>query len=128
MHYRIRLKPFCFNNEWITAEARPIKCLEINIYSKPTAQAGDLREEERATRPFNFLLEAIHPQVMLLHGQGAVKHLEAVFGAQLKLNSLQSIEVEWGKVEVIAVPHFSRGWSEKRARETGQILRNYMRD
>jgi hypothetical protein len=109
--------------EWIIAEAKPMKCLETNIYAMPTEQARDLREQERVTRPFDFLLRAIRPQVMLLHGQDAVKHLETIFDVQLKMDSLQSIEVEWGEVKVLAVSHFSRGWSKNRAREIGQILR-----
>ena len=109
--------------EWITTEAKPMKCLETNIYAKPTPQARDLREQERATQSFDFLLRAIRPQVMLLHGQDAVKHLETIFDVQLKPDRLQPIRVEWGEVGVMAVPHLSRGWSKKRAREVGQLLR-----
>lgn len=110
--------------EWIITEAMPLKCLETNIYSKPTEQARDLPEQERVTKPFDFLLNAIRPQAMLLHGQEAVKYTEEKFKAQFKLDSLQSIEVEWGNIRVMAVSHLSRGWSEKRAREVGQILRD----
>jgi hypothetical protein len=109
--------------EWITAEAMPVKCLETNIYSKPTEQARDLREQERVTKPFDFLLRTIHPQVIFLHGEEAVKHIQVILKAQFKSGSLQSIKVEWGKVHVMAVPHLSRGWSKKRAREIGQVLR-----
>jgi hypothetical protein len=109
--------------EWIITESIPMKCLETNIYSKPTEQARDLGEQERATQPFDFLLRTIRPAVMLLHGQDAVKHIETKLNTQLKLNSLESVKVEWGNVAVIAVNHLSRGWSEKRAREIGHILR-----
>lgn len=109
--------------EWIIMELAPIKCLETNIYSKPTEQARDLKEKERATQPFDFLLNTICPEIMLLHGQGAVKYVEKIFNHQLTLNNLEYIEAEWGKVKVMAVPHLSRGWSEKRAREIGQNLR-----
>lgn len=110
--------------EWIIAEAIPVKCLETNIYSKPTEKARDLREQERATQPFDFLLRTIHPQVMLLHGQDAVKHIETKFKTQLKLDRMQYIKAEWGAIEVMAVTHLSRGWSEKRAQEIGEILRS----
>jgi len=49
--------------EWIIAEAMLVKCLETNIYSKPTEKARDLREQEWATQPFDFLLRTIRPQV-----------------------------------------------------------------
>lgn len=110
--------------EWIIAEAMPEKCLETNIYSKPTEKARDLRERERATQPFDFLLRTIHPRVILLHGQDAVKHIETIFETQIKLDSVQYVKTEWGSVGTIAAPHLSRGWSEKRAREIGQILRS----
>ena len=109
--------------EWIVTEVMPMKCLETNIYSKPTEQARDLTEQERATKPFDFLLRTIRPDIMLLHGQDAVRHIKTIFNTQLKLDSLEFIQVEWGKVRVMAVHHLSRGWSEKRSREIGQVLR-----
>jgi hypothetical protein len=109
--------------EWMTMELMPVKCLETNIYSKPTKQASDLNEKELVTYPFDFLLDRVCPEIMLLHGKDAIRHIEKTFATQLTLNNLTSVEAKWGRVEIMAVPHFSRGWSEKKAREIGQILR-----
>jgi hypothetical protein len=99
--------------EWIVTEAKPVKCLETNLY-----------EQERVTRPFDFLLKTIRPSVILLHGKDAARHIETTFGMPLEVNKLQPVQVEWGTLQVMAVPHLSRGWSERRAREVGQILQD----
>jgi hypothetical protein len=109
--------------EWIVAEAKPVKCLETNLYAKATIQASDLKEQERITRPFDFLLKTIRPVAILLHGKDAARHIETTFGTSLETNKMQPVQVEWGTLQVIAVPHLSRGWSERRAREVGQVLR-----
>jgi hypothetical protein len=93
--------------EWVIEEAGPVHCLETNIYSLPTAKAVDLSEKQRVTAPLDFLLEKIRPRVIVTHGADAVGHFS---GKNLRAH-------------IIRVPHFSRCWSQARARALGQQLR-----
>ena len=93
--------------EWILESAAPAKCLETNIYSMPTRRVAELEPQKRDTAPFDFLLKAIQPQVILTHGKEAEKYLCAMHCT----------------ARIIAVPHFSRGWSQERACELGHRIR-----
>jgi hypothetical protein len=108
--------------EWMIEELSPTKCLETNIYARPTTQAHDLHPSKRITKPFDFLLDTIRPGVIFVHGQDAVKYLETKYSVQLKQYDLTHIQTAWGNVNIMAAPHLSRGWSEKRAREIAQVL------
>ena len=89
--------------EWILAGAAPVRCLETNIYAAPTDQMSDLETKQRLTAPFDFLLDVIRPRLIIAHGADASRHYH-----QLRLEAT-----------VVAVPHFSRGWSQTAARELG---------
>lgn len=110
--------------EWIVDAARPVKCLETNIYSRPSEDAVSLRERDRVTKPFDFLLNRIQPKAILVHGNDATAYMEALMKTSLPLWDLQSVVATWGSVHILAVPHLSRGWSEAKAREVGTELRH----
>jgi hypothetical protein len=93
--------------EWVTDEAGPVRCLETNIYSLPTEQAADLSQKQRATAPLDFLLARIKPRVIIAHSVDAVDLIQS-----RNLNA-----------RIVAVSHFSRGWSEAKARSLGQEIR-----
>ena len=93
--------------EWIMESAPPISCLETNLYSAPTEKAHELSKDSRITAPFDFLLSAIAPSVIVTHGQDAERHV-------MERNV---------SARVIPVSHFSRGWSVGSARELGEKLK-----
>ncbi len=94
--------------EWIVEEASPIKCLETNIYAAPSEQATDLSMRLRITAPFDFLLRAINPRIIVAHGSEATTHI---------LEKQPS-------AHVISVNHFSRGWSQDGARKLGRQIKD----
>ena len=94
--------------EWVLQEAEPVRCLETNIYAAPTEQAAGLAPARRLTAPFDFLLDAIRPDLIVVHGKEAAMHMGNRGVA----------------TPVIAVPHFSRGWSQSAARELGRQIRH----
>lgn len=93
--------------DWVLQEASPVQVLETNIYSAPTEQIDDLALERRLTAPFEFLVESVKPDVIVAHGKDAAAYL----GGQDLV------------ARIIAVPHFSRGWSQSSARELGQQIK-----
>ena len=92
----------------ILEEANPIRCLETNIYSAPTEQATDLPSRKRITAPFDFLIAAIKPRVIITHGADAAEHIRS----------------KHLSARIISVSHFSRGWSKERARELGNQIKS----
>ena len=93
--------------DWILQEANPVHCLETNIYAAPTEEATELALARRLTAPVDFLIEAVKPKVVVVHGKDAASHLQdKVISARL-----------------IAVPHFSRGWSQASARALGRQIK-----
>ncbi|MGB4913629.1 MAG: hypothetical protein WBO95_16175, partial [Candidatus Dechloromonas phosphoritropha] len=93
--------------DWMSEAASPIRCLETNIYSAPTEQAADLAFHCRVTTPFDFLLAALRPNIIVAHGDDAVAYLQ-----QMKLSA-----------QVIPVSHLSRGWSREAAAALGQKVK-----
>lgn len=93
--------------EWICEAASPVRCLETNIYSTATPDMNSLSQADRDAALFRFLVEAVKPSVIVAHGKDAGQEAER-FSDHAK---------------ILAVPHFSRGWSEKKARELGAELR-----
>lgn len=94
--------------DWILQEASPVSILETNIYAAPTEAAADLAVTRRLAEPFDFLIDAIKPAVIVVHGKDAATYVQG--------KDLAS--------RIIAVPHFSRGWSQSSARELGQQIKS----
>lgn len=97
--------------EWIIEEAGPVDVLETNIYATATRAANELGKEQQCTRPFEFLLDAVKPSLLVVHGTKAADYLQA------------HKDVGRG-VTIIEKRHFSRGWSEVDARALGRKIRD----
>jgi hypothetical protein len=93
--------------DWICDAAAPTKCLETNIFSTASTDMNSLSGDHRDAAIFRFLVEAVKPSVIVAHGKDAGQEAER-FSDHAK---------------ILAVPHFSRGWSEKKARELGAEIR-----
>ena len=101
---------------WVIEEASPTKCLETNIYAKPAASEPELKallktlsseERNRITAAFDYLLQRIAPKLVVAHGDKTAEYLQA-----------RNIECN-----LKCVSHFSRRWSEAKARELGLAIR-----
>lgn len=93
----------------VVESARPVKCLETNIYAIETERASDLEEKDRVTAPFDYLLRKVAPRLVIAHGRDAASYLQR-----------QDLSCE-----LKCVPHFARGWSLQSARDLGLFIRRY---
>ena len=59
---------------------RSSRCLETNLYPKPSASAGELRMEFKDPRVLEFLLEKINPRVIVAYNR-AQETIPALLGA-----------------------------------------------
>lgn len=89
--------------EWVISSAVDTHILETNIYAAATEDANDLTCNMRCSRPFDFLIETLKPQLVVTHGKDAADHMRIAHAG----------------VRTIAVKHFSRGWSQQAARDLG---------
>ena len=64
--------------------AHPVKCLETNIYAKPSENEDELKaflvplscdEQKRLIAPFDYLLEQIKPKLVVAHGECSQEYL-----------------------------------------------------
>lgn len=95
------------------------QCLETNIYSKPSEMLKNLEVQNKNTDIFNFLVKAIKPKAILIHGTNPAefikKELNVRFGLAKPIiaeyqteNIISPLEFEWeyGKVAICATRHF----------------------
>lgn len=115
--------------KWIVDAAQPTRCLETNLYAVSSPKKKDLPPEWRSTAVFDFLLEAIRPPVILVHGKDARAHLQGLLcRGEIELWEARRVSLRVGDTIVYAGPHLSRGWSKDRAIEIGRKLGALCRD
>ena len=95
--------------EQISEEASPVRILETNIYSVSSPDARSLAESDKSASTFDWLLSEIQPRLIVAHGRDAEAHLKA--------------RQAYPGTDMWFVPHFSRGWSQERARELGRDVK-----
>lgn len=93
--------------ECLVDEIDHAMCLETNIYATAAEEFSDLSSGMRDTKPFDYLLATLKPEVIIVHGADAVSHVQSKAPAAV----------------VLAVPHFSRGWSHESARDLGRKVK-----
>lgn len=93
--------------ECLVGELGHTTCLETNIYSTASEEFSDLSAGLRDTKVFDYLLVTLKPEVIIVHGEDAVAHVQSKAPA----------------ASVLAVPHFSRGWSHESARALGRKVK-----
>lgn len=108
--------------EKVVEAALPIRCLETNVFSKPSPSAAELKRGDRQTRIFGFLLRAIQPRAVLLHGQHARDHIAQVHSVKLSVGLPKTIMLRNGAMRVLATHHLSYQGSYDRAAESGRWL------
>ncbi|MGY2490195.1 hypothetical protein [Cupriavidus sp. CP313] len=101
-----------------SAAAAPFKCLETNLYATPSKTAQSLHKEAKSTKIFEFLLDAVRPDAILVHSVPAYEFLA-------ELSGISTTELLRGPVRgklfgkdvlLAATPHF-RSTSHRRIEE-----------
>ncbi len=62
--------------------ARPLACLETNVFAAPTRKARDLRPEDRDPSIFLYLLRAVRPRAIFVHSDEPIAFFEERTGAR----------------------------------------------
>ena len=110
--------------EWIVEAIKPLKTLETNLFVKATPTAKELKTEDRKPCVFNFLLQTIKPQIILIHGNDVIKNFNEFYNVNIKKGEISNIDILGTKINVLAVNHLSRGWSKQKSYELGEFLKS----
>jgi hypothetical protein len=126
--YRQAMSATRMRIEWIVQAAKPVRCLETNLYVKATPEAKDLGRDDMDSSIFEFLLEEIKPRVVLSHGVNARRRLEELSCCPIEEGKFVPVNLNGVETQVVAVSHLSRGWSKERAKGLGEQLRVILED
>lgn len=110
----------------VVSSCYPIACLETNVFSYPAEEVKDLTVLQRSTKVFDWLVETVHPTVVLAAGEFAIEHLKRMTGTHLVMDDVVHAAISGHKTAVLAKGHFSsrRGdWSNEKANEVGQQIK-----
>lgn len=110
--------------EWIVDEIKPFKTLETNLFVKATPTSKELKSEDRKPCVFDFLLQTIKPQIILIHGNEVIKNFNNLYNVNIKKDEILNIDILGTKTNVLAVNHLSRGWSKQKSYELGDSLKS----
>lgn len=97
---------------WLSEVLRPIKCLETNLYTKPTKKAKELRTQDQDIEIFKFLVTELRPEMLVLHGMDVIRDFEKNFSVTLEIDKFNKYVLFGKKTTIVSKRHFSRGWSK----------------
>jgi hypothetical protein len=104
-----RLKPTRARIELLNERLRAHRCVELNVFAAYTQQERALRREQKQTAIFEYLLAALAPRVLVVHGRSARIQLTNLLGQELSVDDFTSAKLSGHEFEVfVAVRHFSR--------------------
>lgn len=85
----------------VSDSAAPCSCLETNIWSLPTRREHELSGADRSEDIFEYLLCAIKPKIIYLHGSEPMKHFQRKLTNQLQLAKDSKLEAKLDGRDVI---------------------------
>ena len=69
--------------ELLNEVLRPYKILELNLYHQFSASEASLAADHKSTALFEYMLDAVRPRLLFVHGRAPREHLERLLGTQL---------------------------------------------
>ena len=113
--------------EWMVNSIKPFNTLETNLFVKATSSSIELKKNDRDSQIFEFLLKTIKPQVIFIHGKEVKDYFLKNFKVELTEDKPNIVEILGIKTNVIPMKHLSRGWSERKTRETGEFIKSIVK-
>ena len=106
----------------------PFKCLETNLYPGWSNRFRDLPIEFRNTNVFDFILDAVKPNLVFVHGRKAILHIERITGqtAFRRDEVLRNIQLPSHEADLYLRHHLSYQLSTSECRRIGERLREHL--
>lgn len=62
--------------ELLIGALSPLPVIELNLYHEASRSEASLTSEKRSTAVFEFMLKAVQPRILIVHGRSPREHLE----------------------------------------------------
>ncbi len=118
-----RLGPTRKRIERLLKAAHPARVLETNVFHRSSKRESALPREHQTTGVFDFLLKTLHPRVMFVYGDSAVKHLAKLTNCSLQLSKFTPVQYQGHKFDIIAGNHLAYQWSYDAVDQLGYALK-----
>lgn len=106
-----------------------INVLETNVYATPTSRAANLKQEDKDSQIFNFLLDNAEVKYILVHGNEAIEEMNTVLEKEInqKIVKGTTIHVVYKEKDITikAMNHLSYQLSHENAKKlAAEIVTN----
>lgn len=97
------------NIDLFSQALHPLRCLELNVYDRFASRSAQLAPNLRTTHVLDYLLEALRPRLVLVHGDPPAEHLSRLFGVTLVKERFVPVAYRGVRLEVFqAKGHFMK--------------------
>lgn len=87
----------------------PVRCIELNVYDRFSPRLNDLPKELRRTEVVNFMLDAVRPRLILVHGDEPANYLSRLFATPVAKEVFTPVQYGGVQFEVFqAKCHFMK--------------------
>jgi len=121
-----RLKPTRSRIETLCDSIKPLRCIELNLYSKHSASEKLLDKESRDVELFNFLIGVVRPRIILIHGKTPAKHIGSLFGLNIEPESFTKANYLGIDFNIIRSKRHFAYVSNDYVRELGDLLKLHL--
>jgi len=114
----------------INDDFKNYNCLETNIYSKASKSISDLNNQNKNTDLLLFLIEAIKPKALFLHGKNPEKFIRQIFKINKSFDDnaskvyipAQIVEYKYGEIAICAISHLRLTKKETISENTFKLI------
>ncbi len=103
----------------------PERCLELNLTHHYTPDEGSLSTDQiEDTRVFSYMIQTVRPEILFVHGNKPIAHLERVMTVFLAKQGFTQAVYQGVPLQIYAAKsHFSRGVSRQYVIELADEIR-----
>jgi hypothetical protein len=116
--------------ELLNEVLRPYKVLELNLYHQFSASEASLAADHKSTELFEYMLDAVRPRLLFVHGRAPREHLERLLGTQLKTNDFTTKTHRGQAIDIfVATKHLAYvAGGEAYVREVGGRIKRRLQE
>lgn len=116
--------------ELLNEVLRPHKVLELNLYHQFSASEAGLAADHKSTELFEYMLDAVRPRLLFVHGRAPREHLERLLGTQLQTDDFTTTTYRGRAIDVfVATKHLAYvAGGEAYVREVGGRIKHRLQE
>jgi hypothetical protein len=108
--------------ERLVVATAPARVLETNVFHHQSHRQSALTRELQSTEVFDFLIATLKPEMVFVHGQPAVRHLQRLTSVVFDRDKFKTVHYAGTTFDVLTGDHLYN-WSYVRIEQLGSVLR-----